>query len=355
MDYSDKEENEGVRIIINNHNIVRDSGNSKNENEGNAVKKIEDSVGKEKDRQKKDLIKKALGFIIGSVFVLGILCPLAVHYIPIWIDGYIEKKYIQWEDQVLGEMITKQLGKEKIKASDLDEYTNLKIFGKTITLNDKPQNVDEELMKTYNEIRTLADLKHFRKLESLTIIRGRISDITPLSELNGLTYLSLNFNEISDISPLKSMDNLVELYLLGNQISDISPIANLQKLEILNLNSNKYISNISPLAGLIRLRFLDLGGNKISDLGVLIDYSKASSKLENLAELLLAKNNISDLSPLSFFDSLTHLRLWANPITDISPIAELNKLTKLEIDRGDISNEQWAFVSHVQDVDGRPK
>ena len=50
-----------------------------------------------------------------------------------------------------------------------------------------------------------------------------ITDISPLSALTNLSFLSLHTNWISDISPLRGLTNLRQLIISENPIEDISP------------------------------------------------------------------------------------------------------------------------------------
>ena len=76
-----------------------------------------------------------------------------------------------------------------------------------------------------------------------------VSDITPLSNLTELTYLTLHWNELVDITPLAHLTQLTQLRLTGNRIVDISPIANLTMLEELWIATNRII-DFSPIEGL---------------------------------------------------------------------------------------------------------
>lgn len=49
---------------------------------------------------------------------------------------------------------------------------------------------------------------------------NKISDLTPLKDLNNLHWLYLNKNKISDISALAKLTNLEHLNLFNNQIGE---------------------------------------------------------------------------------------------------------------------------------------
>lgn len=70
------------------------------------------------------------------------------------------------------------------------------------------------------------------------------------------------------------MQNLTYLDIHGNKITDISPIANLQKLEWLDVSSNRF-SDVSSLLNMTNLKTLKISGNSVSD-----------ADLENLSNTL---------------------------------------------------------------------
>ncbi|MCL2108747.1 MAG: leucine-rich repeat domain-containing protein, partial [Oscillospiraceae bacterium] len=76
---------------------------------------------------------------------------------------------------------------------------------------------------------------------------------------------------------------------------------------------------------------LYLWGNQISDVTPI-------SNLTNLRNLTLGENQITDISPLSELTNLTLLGLNKNPISDISPLGHLTNLTKLGLDDVQLDN-----------------
>ena len=130
-----------------------------------------------------------------------------------------------------------------------------------------------------NYISDISPLSSLTELGFLSLRNNQISDITPLADLTRLWLLDLNNNQISDITPLANLTNLSYLYLNENQIYDITPLAPLRHLRILGLNYNQII-NITPLVGLTWLRGLGLSGNQISDI----------SEIANLTDLAKHRN-----------------------------------------------------------------
>ena len=154
-------------------------------------------------------------------------------------------------------------------------------------------------------------ISSFTSLESLSLARASIGDLSSLSGLTSLTFLDLSGNGIADLSPLSGLTSLTFLDLRGNDIADLSPLAGLTALRQLNLSSND-IADLSPLAGL--------------------------TSLTSLTSLVLSRNAIADLSPLADLTSLTYLSLRSNAIADLSPLAGLTALTWLSLDSNAIAD-----------------
>ncbi len=164
-----------------------------------------------------------------------------------------------------------------------------------------------------NDISELSPLSGLAKLERLCVDSNEIADLSVLSGLTVLTELSIGSNPVSDLSPISGLE-LKELYAFMCRISDISALTGMISLEWLTLGHNN-ISDISPLAGMTALYDLNIAFNNISDISPL-------SGLTALTELQLAVNNVSDISalaglPLEFAD-LTDI-----PVSDWSPVASV--------------------------------
>ena len=119
----------------------------------------------------------------------------------------------------------------------------------------------------------------------------RITDLSPLSGLTNLTYLTLSYQTVSDFSPLFGLTNLTTLGLSAMNITDIPTLAGLTNLTTLWLDHNS-ITDISALAGLTHLTTLYIPSNNITDISAL-------AGLTNLTRLVLSHNNLTDLSPLA--------------------------------------------------------
>ena len=197
-----------------------------------------------------------------------------------------------------------------------------------------------------NEISDLSPLSNLTRLRFLSLHSNSISDVSPLSGLTRLITLSLHHNSISDVSPLSGLTNLTMLNLYDNSISDVSPLSDLTRLKVLMLSKNS-ISDVSPLSGLTRLRSLMLHHNSISDVSPLSD-------LTGLSLLQLAHNNISDVSPLSDLTSLKYLYLYNNSISDLASLVANTRLSN-----GDMVNVRnnplstTSLNTHIPALQGR--
>ena len=131
-------------------------------------------------------------------------------------------------------------------------------------------------------------------------------------------------------------------------IQDLTGLEYAVNLDHLILAGNQ-ISDLSPITtGFKNLRHLALQGNPISDLSPL-------SKLTTLERLELNANLVSDLSPLTGLTNLKQLLLWrANPI-DFSILANLKHLEELSMWHGTVSNlsaiESLKNLEHLEIYD----
>ena len=164
---------------------------------------------------------------------------------------------------------------------------------------------DLSLLAAHVQDEDLSLLSGLTNLTSLGLSHNRISDVSPLAELTGLTRLWLWDNLIEDISALSGLTGMTFLSLSKNNVSDISALAHLTNLTELYLNDNK-ITDVSPLEGLTNLTFLDLALNNVEDISAL-------SGLTSLMALNLAANRITDVSALSALTRLRDLDLRGNP------------------------------------------
>ena len=265
-------------------------------------------------------------------------------------------KTVSFSDSILGQCISKALGKDagSVTEDDLLQIQKLKIYRWNdvlrVTVN---TGVEREIDCPKSQaITNLSDLALLKNCTSLTIEDQNLSNLQPIASMTGLTELVLKNNQISDISPLSGLKSLRKLDMEENSISNLSALSSLTNLTQLNLRSNQItdisaltgltnlteidlwynsISDISPLSGLTNLTMLAIGGNQISDLRPL-------SGLTGLTELTLSSNQISDISPLAGLVNLKSLTLYGNQVSDVSALAGMTKLEELRLMRNPVSS-----------------
>ena len=155
-------------------------------------------------------------------------------------------------------------------------------------------HADEELMNW------LLQQERITKITSLTLIKGKLNDLTPLVDLTQLESLCISNNQISDLTPLAGLTQLRNLDVADNQISDLTPLAGLTQLRDLYIGDNQ-ISDLTPLAGLTELQSLRMENNQIRSL----------AGLENLTALYAiyaAGNPLTDTSALEVSGCMSALR-----------------------------------------------
>ena len=153
----------------------------------------------------------------------------------------------------------------------------------------------------YNSsISDIAPLANLTNLQDLNAGDNYIDDIAPVAALTNLVFLDLSYNNLSDLSPLKDLQKLVSLEISGcsdwaqrvacRTPPDLTHLSGLNDLEFLTLSQNS-LRDLTPLSHLTNLQRLWLRDNNISNLTPL-------SGMTQLGELDLSQNEISDLAPL---------------------------------------------------------
>ena len=91
------------------------------------------------------------------------------------------------------------------------------------------------------------------RVNGAPVIRGTVSDLTPLTYAVRLEKLGLLCQPLKDISDLNSHVLLRELSLAGSTVEDIAPLEDLPSLETLNLEHTG-VRDLTPLGGFARLK-----------------------------------------------------------------------------------------------------
>ncbi|WP_407269753.1 leucine-rich repeat domain-containing protein [Radiobacillus sp. PE A8.2] len=170
--------------------------------------------------------------------------------------------------------------------------------------------INDELGEPATYEPTIADIE---SLTTLTAFGRDISNLEGLQHAINLEELILNGNEITEISLLSGLVNIEELSIAHNSgLSDITPLNNLNQLTYLSLEGNNNI-DIAQLSNFVQLEYLSLRSVDINDINPL-------SNLTNLTMLDLAFNNVKDLTPIKDFTNLQSLSIRGNNVSDLSQI-----------------------------------
>ena len=152
--------------------------------------------------------------------------------------------------------------------------------------------------------------------------------------------MSINIIATSISSEIVNSEVLVleNLGITDVQLAEMISVGTIsQNIVELWLNDNK-ITDITPLLGLTSLEYLNLSNNQIEDISVL-------ENLPNLWVLVLNSNQISDVSSLSELSNLWYLGLNNNQITNLNPLYNLSGLNRLQI----LDNlAQWSDVQSLR-------
>ena len=129
---------------------------------------------------------------------------------------------------------------------------------------------------------------------------------------------------------VQEMERLRELHAYGRGIQDLTGLQFATNATFLVLAENE-ISDLSPIAGLINVRDLRLNSNRISDIS-------PYKGLRNLTSTSFRNNMVSDLSPIAGLINLDYLTFSGNNVSDLSPIAGLINLRTIDFSNRNLSD-----------------
>lgn len=175
------------------------------------------------------------------------------------------QEIVSFSDPVLERMVKESMGKQ-------DGDITLDEAAAVARLN--LSNEWQRNLSNTESIQTIDGLEHFTHLEMLDLSYHNISDLTPLSNLKGLTVLSLNGNPSVDLSPLSGLSSLKLLAFSNCKATDYSALSALASLEYLSLDHSA-ITDVTPLKSLSALKHLYLADCSIDDYTPLTDISAA--------------------------------------------------------------------------------
>lgn len=178
-----------------------------------------------------------------------------------------------------------------------------------------------------NDISGLNDLISVDDNGKLNLSSNKITNIDALSNLTYANDLDFSYNNISDISSLSNVLKIGRFNFSNNNISDMSPLKNAL------IGSNGYVTlNFNSITDINMLNFdnqnlkeLHINNNKLSDVSVISD-------MRNLTTLNISNNNISDLS---YFDannrSLSALYAYGNQLTNLKGLENIREMSIISI------------------------
>lgn len=187
-------------------------------------------------------------------------------------------------------------------------------------------------------------------LDGLSLDNSALDDVI---KLYSLTDLSLQNNKLTDISALSSLGGLSTLNLSGNKIRDISPLLNLTGLRTLYLDDNP-VENLSRLCELTSLTCLSIKGIEVDEKTI----DQISKALPNCAiQSEVAKEAVQDITigGVTFKSDVTELSLSGMGLRDISALSNCTGIVKLDLSGNNISDLsplmnmpglEWLDVSH---------
>lgn len=175
------------------------------------------------------------------------------------------------------------------------------------------------------DITDLSLLRHMPNLKQLYLCGQRISDLSPLAGLSGLTDLALSDNAIEDISVLEHLPGLKNIWLGGNPIRDCTPLTAVEWPAYINLDGVS-IASLDELAGSQVWR-LSLMQVKVGDGGW-----AALAQLPGLHELDTKFLPAEALPAVGALTNLTCLRLYNYSGADLTVLKDLTALEDLSVD-----------------------
>ncbi|PHR95541.1 MAG: hypothetical protein COA78_29940 [Blastopirellula sp.] len=134
-------------------------------------------------------------------------------------------------------------------------------------------------------LRNIIGIDFFDEVIRVEFHGSAITELTPLANLSGLTYLNISETQVDDLTPLAKLPHLTRLHLRQTQVRDLTPLSRLTDLEYLTV-FDAHVDYLAPLAKLTKLKQLGLSDIPARDV----------TPLEMLVHLELLEIRISNVS-----------------------------------------------------------
>jgi hypothetical protein len=164
-------------------------------------------------------------------------------------------------------------------------------------------------------------------------------DLTPLSTLSRLKYLTLHAKVQSGAGALTGLTSLETINLGSNVPYDIIQAMTSASVRIADIDSTDYIAAAPTMPRSWRLNHLGLLGNPR-----LMELDALRSHRETLTSLSLDVAEGADLSPLTELHKVRQLRVFPFGSLDLSPIASMPSLRRLRV--GPVAGS--SALAHIQ-------
>lgn len=225
------------------------------------------------------------------------------------------------------------------------------LLRKAASLPDTPEKRDWAKLRNIRSLDLAGDdlivdlhgIEKLSSLQTLSLNRTAVSDLSPLRYLNELRVLDISHTPISDISPLRFNWQLEELDISMSSVRNLSALADFKKLSILRMNGMKRVEEKS-LPQVRTLTGISARSSGISDLG----FFKANSQVLSLD---LSSNPIDDFGPVTSFVKLKKLDLSDTQFSEPALLTKLIALEVLRINRCPVADlTALAGLSQLQKI-----
>lgn len=205
----------------------------------------------------------------------------------------------------------------------------------SITINGQTYSTDERRLELENMGLTDADIQDLKYMVNLTYLNLEnnydITDISAVANMPYLENLRLRGTSVQDLSPLSGLTELRQLQFgdaAWDTAVDLTPLTTLTNLDYLSLPASMAPTDLSPLGELTNLTGLSFDGSS-SNNGWITDLTWLS-KLDKIDQLYLPVGELTSLKGLEGATSLTDLNLYGSLyITDLTPLESLPNLQRL--------------------------